>query len=109
MSTDRIEYEVEEGAAVIRLNRPERMNALSEALVTELTDALERAEATADRISPQLADAAHGLGELLGRHRRPVRCGARAQRTVSVGETATRSAAVTSHDRRPVPWGSGDE
>ena len=46
MSYDALEYGVEDGAAVVRLDRPERMNALSEALVDELTEALERAEST---------------------------------------------------------------
>ncbi|TKX78122.1 enoyl-CoA hydratase/isomerase family protein [Halorubrum sp. SD626R] len=47
MSSDPlVEYEVTDGAALLRLNRPEKKNALSEALVAELTDAVKAAEAT---------------------------------------------------------------
>jgi len=45
-----IEYEVEESElrATVRFDRPEKMNALSERLLEELCDALERAEANED-------------------------------------------------------------
>ncbi len=40
-----IEYEIDDGAAILRLNRPEKKNALSEELIGELTDAVKAAEA----------------------------------------------------------------
>jgi len=45
MTDDRlVECETADGAAILRLNRPEKKNALSEALVVELADAVEAAE-----------------------------------------------------------------
>lgn len=43
-----VEYETDDGAAILKLNRPEKKNALSEALVLELKDAVEAAEAADD-------------------------------------------------------------
>ncbi|WP_331234389.1 enoyl-CoA hydratase/isomerase family protein [Natronorarus salvus] len=40
---ENVRYEVEAGAAVVRIDRPEKRNALSEALIDDLTDSLERA------------------------------------------------------------------
>lgn len=45
---DTLEYEVDDGAAVIRLDRPEKRNALNEQLIGELVDALHTAEDTDD-------------------------------------------------------------
>ena len=41
---DMIQYATEDGAAIIRLDRPEKRNALSDPFVSELVDALETAE-----------------------------------------------------------------
>lgn len=50
MAYDTIEYGVEEAVAIIRLNRPEKMNALSAAMRRELIDALSRAPGEARAI-----------------------------------------------------------
>lgn len=43
-----VEYATENGAAVVRLDRPEKMNALSVQLIEDLTNALDRAESDDD-------------------------------------------------------------
>jgi len=48
MSYETILYSLSDGVAEIRLNRPHRMNAVTEALYDELNDALGRAEADRD-------------------------------------------------------------
>lgn len=42
-----VEYELEDGVAVIRLNRPEKRNAMSDALLAALAEAVDRAAAEA--------------------------------------------------------------
>lgn len=49
MSFETILYGVDQGVATITLNRPERLNALSEAMLTELMEALDRSIADGAR------------------------------------------------------------
>jgi len=48
MSYETILYHVSDGIAEIRLNRPQRLNAVTQQLYDELNDALDRAEADGD-------------------------------------------------------------
>ena len=45
MSYEHILYDIEDGVAVITLNRPEKMNAMNRKLNQELHDAVKKAEA----------------------------------------------------------------
>jgi enoyl-CoA hydratase/carnithine racemase len=48
MSYETILYEATDGVAIVTLNRPDRMNALNDAIVAELHDAMWRADADAE-------------------------------------------------------------
>jgi enoyl-CoA hydratase len=66
MSSDILLYDSKDHVATITLNRPDKLNALSNALVAELRDALIHFESGADRVAVLT-----GAGERVFRRRRP--------------------------------------